>query len=62
MAHGFRIEASVGLAMKMAVSAHVLVGALPLLLRGRWEGFPTLLLASICSWAWTWLLVGFRFH
>ena len=47
------------LAWKMALSAHVLIGALPFLLRGRLEGFPVLLLTSLSCWAWTWVLAGF---
>ncbi len=59
MAQRLFLEGAAGLAWKMAISAHLLAGALPVLLRGRFEGFPTLLLASICAWAWTWLLTGF---
>ena len=47
------------LAWKMALSAHVMVGALPLMLRGRLEGFPVVLLAGLSSWAWTWILAMF---
>jgi hypothetical protein len=47
------------LAWKMALSAHVLVGALPLMLWGRLEGFPVLLLAGLSSWACTWILAMF---
>ena len=43
----------------MAISAHALVGALPLFLWGRFEGFPNLLLGGMCAWAGTWVLVGF---
>jgi hypothetical protein len=42
----------------MAVSAHVLIGALPLFLWGRLEGFPNMLLSAIVSWTAAWLLAG----
>jgi hypothetical protein len=38
----------------MAVSACVLVGALPVCVWGRLEGFPNLLLCAIVSWAGAW--------
>ncbi len=41
----------------MSVSAYLMVGALPLLLWGRIQGFPNLLLTSICSWAMLWILL-----
>jgi hypothetical protein len=40
----------------MALSAHALIGALPLLLWGRFEGFPNMLLVAMCAWACTWIL------
>lgn len=36
-----------------STGAFTLVGALPVLLLGRFEGFPNFLLASICAWAVT---------
>ncbi|MHB9008759.1 MAG: hypothetical protein ACYDC1_17750 [Limisphaerales bacterium] len=36
----------------MTLGAQVAVGALPLLLWGRLEGFPNLLLSAIGTWAW----------
>jgi hypothetical protein len=42
----------------MAISASVLIGALPLFLWGRLEGFPNMLLAAILAWAGTWGLAG----
>jgi hypothetical protein len=47
------------MAWRMALSAHLVAGALPLLLWGRLEGFPNLLLAGMGAWAGTWLLAGF---
>jgi hypothetical protein len=47
------------LAWKMAVTAHAMIGALPLVWRGRVEGFPNLLLCGMCAWFGTWLLAGF---
>jgi hypothetical protein len=46
------------LAYMLAVSAHVLIGALPLFLWGRLEGFSNMLLCAIVSWAAAWLLAG----
>jgi hypothetical protein len=43
----------------MAISAHVLVGALPFCLWGRLEGFPNLLLAALVAWAGSWCLASF---
>ena len=43
----------------LAISAHALIGALPLFLWGRLEGFPNMLLAAIVAWAGTWGLAGF---
>jgi hypothetical protein len=40
----------------ITVGAFVVTGALPLLLLGRLEGFPNVLLASIGTWAVAWLL------
>ena len=42
----------------MVISAHVAVGALPLFLLGRLEGLPTLILAMLGAWAFTWLFSG----
>lgn len=41
----------------MAVGAFVLIGALPVFLSGRFEGFPNLLLLSMVSWVGPWLLL-----
>ena len=46
------------LARWMAASAQVAVGALPLILWGRFEGFPNVLLAAICSWAAAWMVAA----
>jgi hypothetical protein len=48
-----------GAGRTMAISAHVLVGALPFFLWGRLEGFPNLLLAALVVWAGTWSLASF---
>jgi hypothetical protein len=45
-----------GLARFMAVGAFLVVGALPLLLLGRFEGFGNLLLAAVCTWALCWAM------
>jgi hypothetical protein len=42
----------------VVASAYVLVGALPLFLWGRFEGFPNFLLAGVCVWAFAWGLSG----
>ncbi len=42
----------------MAISAHSLVGALPLFLWGRLDGFPNMLLAAMVAWAATWGLAS----
>ncbi|MHC1767877.1 MAG: hypothetical protein AB9869_26995 [Verrucomicrobiia bacterium] len=47
---------------RMAFSANVLIAALPVLLWGRLEGFPTLLLASLVAWAWSSALATFAFQ
>jgi hypothetical protein len=47
-----------GSGRSMALSAHALVGALPLFLWGRLEGFPNLLLAAMAAWAGTWSLAS----
>ncbi|HOW68276.1 MAG TPA: hypothetical protein P5186_23300 [Candidatus Paceibacterota bacterium] len=47
------------MAARMAFSANVMVGALPLLLRGRFDGFPNLFLATLVAWIWTWVLARF---
>jgi hypothetical protein len=44
------------LARLMAMGAYLVVGALPLFLWGRFEGFPNFLLAGVCTWAWLWLV------
>jgi hypothetical protein len=44
------------LARTMVLGAFVLVGALPLFLWGRFEGFPNFLLAAVCSWGLSWAL------
>lgn len=46
------------LARLMATSAFLAVGALPVLLWGRIEGFGHFLLAAVCSWAICWALAG----
>lgn len=43
-------------AARMAVSAHVLVGALPLFLWGRLEGFPNMVLCAMVGWLGPWFL------
>ena len=43
----------------MALSAHGLIGALPLFLWGRVEGFPNMLLAGIVAWAGTWGMASY---
>jgi hypothetical protein len=48
----------VDFAWRMALSAQLVAGALPIFLLGRLEGFPNLLLASISAWAVTWLMTG----
>jgi hypothetical protein len=65
--HGLTSEADAGLvkqasellASRMAVSANAMIGALPVLLWGRLEGFPTLFLVNLMAWGWTWILSGF---
>lgn len=47
---------------RMAFSASVMIAALPVLLWGRLEGFPTVLLASLIAWAWSCALAGFAFQ
>jgi hypothetical protein len=47
-----------GLARFMALGAFMLVGALPLYLWGRIEGFPIFLLTAVCVWALSWGLLG----
>lgn len=42
----------------MAISAHVLIGAMPLFLWGRLEGFANLLLCGVVSWGAAWWLHG----
>jgi len=41
------------------VSAHVMIGALPLLLTGRLEGLPTLLVPTLLAWMGTWQLADY---
>lgn len=41
------------------IGAHVMIGALPLLLTGRLEGLPTLLVPSLLAWMGTWQLAGY---
>jgi hypothetical protein len=41
------------------VSAHVMIGALPLLLTGRLDGLPTLLVPTLLAWMGTWQLAGY---
>ncbi len=43
----------------MAVSSHAMTGALPLLLTGRLEGLPTMLVPTLLAWAGTWQLAGY---
>lgn len=45
----------------MAVGAFLLVGALPFLLLGRFEGFGNFLLAAVCTWALCWGITA-QFH
>jgi hypothetical protein len=52
------VEIQQAIARLMAVGAFALVGALPLLLVGLFEGFPNFLLASVCAWAVTWAING----
>jgi hypothetical protein len=47
------------MASRMVFSASAMVAALPVLLWGRFEGFPTLFLATVVGWAWSWALSGF---
>jgi hypothetical protein len=47
------------MASRMVFSASTIVAALPLLLWGRLEGFPTVLLASLVAWCWTLVLGAF---
>jgi hypothetical protein len=42
----------------MVTSAYVFIGALPLYLWGRVEGFPNILLCGLVSWASAWVLGG----
>lgn len=44
---------------RMALSASLVAGGLPLLLAGRLEGFPNVLLTGLCAWAGVWSLAGF---
>jgi hypothetical protein len=44
---------------RMLVTANAMVAALPLLLWGRFEGFPSLFLATLIGWCWTWILRTF---
>ncbi|HWH69257.1 MAG TPA: hypothetical protein VNT26_07715, partial [Candidatus Sulfotelmatobacter sp.] len=54
------VESPVAMQAKLAsfaaLGAYVAVGALPLFLWGRFEGFPNFLLAGVGTWAWIWLL------
>jgi hypothetical protein len=52
-------QASELLASRMAFSANAMIGALPVLLWGCLEGFPTLFLVNLVAWGWTWILSGF---
>ena len=47
-----------GLARFMAVGAFLVVGALPLLLLGRFEGFGNFLLVAVCAWALCWAMTS----
>jgi hypothetical protein len=47
------------MASRMVFSASAIVAALRLLLWGRLEGFPTVLLASLVAWCWTLVLGAF---
>ena len=47
---------------RLAFSANVMIAALPILLWGRLEGFPTLFLVTIVAWAWSCILGGFAFQ
>lgn len=49
-------ELLASLAFWMAIGANVAVGALPLILWGRFDGFPNLLLCGMASWTLPWLL------
>lgn len=50
--------ADASLALFMALSAHVLVGALPWFLSGRVEGYPNMLLSTLVSWTVPWVLLS----
>jgi hypothetical protein len=52
------ITVLVGVAWRIALSAHLAAGALPVYLAGRLEGFPNMLLTGISAWAVTWLMTG----
>lgn len=43
-------------ARAMIISAFLMVGALPVYLWGRFEGFPNVLLSAVCVWALVWAL------
>jgi hypothetical protein len=43
-------QTAVSMTVWMAISAHVAVGALPLVLRGRLAGFPSVFLGSMVCW------------
>jgi hypothetical protein len=50
------------MAGRMAFSANILVAALPVLLWGRLEGFPTVFLATILAWCWSCVLGTFAYQ
>jgi hypothetical protein len=55
----FSEQAARIMASRMAFTANAIVAALPLLLWGRFEGFPTIFLAALVGWAWSWALSNF---
>ena len=53
-----RTQVQVVLSRFSAVGAAVLIGALPLFLLGRFDGFPNILLSSVVMWGLTWAAVA----
>lgn len=50
------------LGTKAVVTASAMVGALPWLMAGRIEGFSKVLLITLISWIWTFVLAGYAFQ